>query len=187
MLKEPMLKEPILKEPILLPFFDLRVLGIFEAEELIDQEPNKWNVISLSSKVWDHPRGEWVKESPNLEKCKNLIKCNFDDIDRPYKDLTLCKERDIINCIEFAEKCIGDSLLVHCHAGQRRSPTMAILIILNNIKDKSDTPMLDACKHIFKIRDIARINQHILNLGISLIARNSEEEKAWFIESAMLR
>jgi rhodanese-related sulfurtransferase len=171
----------------ILPFFDFKILGIFEAEELVENDiPNKWNIVSIYSPHWDIDmawhRGQWIDYRPLFPKAKRLCQEKFADIDREEEDMIICTEQHIKNILRFGEECIGESILVHCHAGQSRSTAIAYLILLNALKDKVDSPSSLAMEIVIKNRRIATPNRHIINIGVPLIAKDEDTQIRWFRE-----
>ncbi len=168
-----------LASPIV-PFFELAVLSKEEAYDLTEEEPLKWCVVSIwANPLYDY--SSWFKE-PQFPRAKKVSSHHFHDIDKSSKYGQLCTKEDIKEILAFSEKCIGESLLVHCAAGISRSTATAFLILLNSIKDKCKNPAEEALAAVYKVRPIMYPNKHILEIGIPLIARNREEEIAWFRE-----
>jgi hypothetical protein len=168
---------------IIIPFFEISVLSKEEAFDLCVEEPNKWCVIS----IWANPLDSTIYSSwfgePQFSKAKKVSSHHFHDITSKSKiGGQLCTKQDIKDILSFSQKCIGESLLIHCAAGISRSTAVAFLIVLNAIKDKCKNPAEEALAAVYKIRPIMYPNKHILELGISLIARNKEEQIAWFRE-----
>lgn len=170
----------------ILPFFDFKILGLGEAEELVHHDRlDKWNVISLYSPFFDTRQawgGAWIDYKPVFPKAKRLCQHRFHDIDHEQKDMILCNEEHILDILKFSKKCIGESLLVHCHAGQSRSTAIAYLILLNVLKDKVECPSEEAMRIVRKVRSIAIPNRHIVSIGMPLIAKDEDTQIRWFRE-----
>lgn len=176
-----------MNKDIIIPFFDFRILSVYAAEDLVENDPlDKWNVVSLYSPVWDwqgcenREAGKWYCHKPLFPKAKRLCQQKFADIDEETENMILCEKKHIQDILTFSEDCIGESVLVHCHAGISRSTAISFLMILNAIKDKCHNPAEIAMREVVRIRQIAQPNRHIINIGLPLVANNQDKEIEWF-------
>lgn len=160
--------------------YNLRILDQESAWMAVVNEPYKWNVVSLWSKLWDWENQKWDEEPPEFRKAKSVCQQHFADIDVKTEDLTLCNQNHIKDILSYARKIIGQPLIVHCRAGISRSTAIAFLILLDAIKDKSEQPGADALNIVYNLRPIMQPNKHIINIGVPLVARNEGEEIKWF-------
>lgn len=175
-----------------MPFAPLRILSEYQAEVLVTEEPNKWNVVSIVSfpngyeeEIWDKVSQTFFKQKHNWPKfrgAKSFCQQYFHDIDRETEDRILCTRDHLWEIIKFGRKAQGKPLLVHCHAGISRSTAVAFLLVLDAIKDKSEQPADDALSIIYNVRRECQPNAHIIKLGIPLLARGEVEEVRWFRE-----
>lgn len=158
------------------PFSVMKILSESEALQLVEQEPNKWNVISIFSDERETPN------PPKFSFPKSIVQINFHDIDAPEGNLILCEEKHVAAALEFARGVRGEPLLIHCAAGVCRSTAMGFLVMLDALKDVSDNPAEDAIKYIKLVRPMAYPNRHVIEVGVPLIAKNDEQAVKWFRE-----
>merc|ERR1711976_655426 len=103
---------------------ELFITSLQEAKELLEQKPNFYRVVSISSPL---------DPVDDLENAKEVLYLYFDDIDKNRKknDLiqlkTVCKE-DCQKAIEFLNS--DGPLLIHCHHGKSRSTAIALGFLL---------------------------------------------------------
>jgi predicted protein tyrosine phosphatase len=57
---------------------------------------------------------------------RGVLRVKFDDITEPWRGRKLVSEADIIRILDWCRD--KDNIVVHCHAGQSRSPAVAYLI-----------------------------------------------------------
>ncbi len=173
-----------------LPFKPLKVLDQIDAQQLVNvDEPNKWNVVSLWSEhnksILDTKTGLYTPatsthEQPDFSGAKNLTQHYFHDVENLKEGGQLCSLEQIIEILAFAAKYREEPVLVHCFAGISRSPAIAILMVLHAIKETSNNPYTDALTIVWNVRPIMKPNQHILNLGVPLIAGDNDVEVKWY-------
>jgi predicted protein tyrosine phosphatase len=163
-----------------MPFSELKVLSEAEARGLCMREPNKWNVVSLWADIYNVQSGKLERIKPEFEDAKRLRQEFFHDIVRPEKDFTMCDQEHIRRILKFGRMVRGEPVCCHCAAGISRSTAVAILLVLDAIKDKSEQPFEDALDIVYRIRPIMQPNRHILEIGIPLIVRNEEEQMSWY-------
>jgi hypothetical protein len=173
-----------------MPFSEFRVFGLYEAENLLENEPDKWNVISLWSEYFDSQQrgslwtaGKIVRKQPELRGAKSIESHYFHDANYQSNDeVVLCEAKNINSILAFARSHQDEPLLVHCFAGISRSPAVAFLVMLDNIKDRSENPVEDALAIVHDERPQMFPNQHIIEIGIPLIAPDQDTEIRWFRE-----
>jgi hypothetical protein len=165
-----------------MPYSQLKVVGEEEARGIVADEPGHWNVVSIYAEKWDALKQEFVVDPPDLPGAKSMCRQHFHDITRPTSAGVLCNEEHIKEILKYSETVVGEPLLIHCHAGISRSTAIAFLILLNQIKDKSEWPIEDALSIVYKVRPYMYPNKHVIAIGIPLIVRSEQEEILWFRE-----
>lgn len=79
-----------------------------------------WAVISISD-------DETFPDIHRTEQCKGILQLNFNDIEKPQFGKILFDKKHAKSILEFAKKQVDDNLdylIVHCYAGQCRSPAI---------------------------------------------------------------
>lgn len=173
-----------------LPFSEFRVCGLPEVENLLENEPNKWNVVSIWSEYYDvELRNKiWVNgnlntSQPVLKGAKSIESHYFHDANYQSDDeVVLCDEQNIKSILSYARSHRGEPLVVHCYGGISRSTALAFLILLDNIKDVAEEPIEDALAIVHHIRPQLMPNKHIINIGLPLVAGDRDTEIKWFRE-----
>ncbi len=153
-------------------YSEFKILPQLGAKELCRREPFKWNIVSIYS-----PGPNILP--PNLLGAESITQHSFHDAEEIEEGAVLCNEYNIIDILYFSKTHTGQPLAIHCMAGISRSTATAILIILNQIKDKVDNPIEEAIKMIYSINRFMLPNHHVLKLGIKIIANNLEIEEKW--------
>lgn len=161
-----------------LPFSEFKILGQDETEELLRNEPNKWNVVSIS--IPDGCVPLWAYAQPNMKYTKSFVSVKFHDQNIPAEGVVLCEQADIQKVLNYTAGINNEPLLVHCAAGVSRSAAMAILILLERIKDLSDTAAEEVAAIVKHYRPICMPNRHILGIGIPMVARDESEAIKFF-------
>jgi predicted protein tyrosine phosphatase len=164
------------------PFSEFKICGQLEAEQVVRSEPQKWNVVSICTPQSELIQNKHLFVNSNLKKAKSFCRVHFHDASSDGMGFVLCTEEDIKKVLNYSKKINNEPLLIHCAAGISRSTAIAILILIDKIKDLSETPATDAAEIVKHYRGIAIPNKYVLDLGISLLARNNEENIRWFRE-----
>lgn len=174
-----------------LPFSALKILSQAEAEDYVNREPKKWNVISLVS-----ANGNILKQNnkivpldpPDLTQAKTSISLCFDDKSVKEYGYHLCQQSDIAKILEYVRNYYNDNLAVHCHMGVSRSSAITFLILLDYYKNKVENSIDESLKQLIRIKNwnLIHPNKYIINLGVEYIVRNSglseQTEIDWFRE-----
>lgn len=164
-----------------MPFSELKVLSEDEALDLVKRQPDKWNVVSLWADF------DWIKSDPTTKphfpKALDLCQQNFHDIINECDQMILCNQDHLKGIIKFGRKTRGQPLLVHCQAGISRSTAVAVLLILDAIKDESANPFEDALDIVYAVRPIMQPNPHILKIGLPLVAKDEYQAMSWIREA----
>lgn len=109
---------------------------------------------------------------PEESGVKQLI-LEFDDAISMRGNSKLVREEQLTQAIEFAREHRDVGLLIHCGAGERRSPAMAMIIIADRLgKDRE----ADAINHVldtYKDRDL-QPNQMVIEIGDHALERDTE-------------
>lgn len=163
-----------------MPYSELKVLSEDEAWYLHLQERDKWNIVSLWADVYNSEKGKLERIRPEFPHAKSLHQELFHDANQKEERIILADETHIRRILKFGRMIRNQPLLVHCHAGIGRSPAVAILLVLDAIKDTSKQPFEDALDIVYRVRHIMQPNSHIINIGVPLIARNEDEQRDWF-------
>lgn len=93
----------------------------------------------------------------------------FDDIEYQSKDGRSAQEAHIRSAVEFARNHKDNMLFVHCHAGQCRSPAMALAIIADRMGPGREAEAVDALK---VVRRWATPNKWVVELADKVLCRN---------------
>ena len=104
----------------------LAVSSIAELPKLLDLDKNFWNVVSIRE-----PR---VLKSDWLRNAKQYLEVFFEDReDLPDFPSRPPRSEDVAVMFEFVDAHLGEPVLVHCLAGQSRSPAFALGVIVRGL------------------------------------------------------
>jgi predicted protein tyrosine phosphatase len=90
--------------------------------------------------------------------------------------LIAARPQDIQNALEFAREVGDEPLLIHCYAGVSRSPAIAWLILYEKLKESPDA-VRQSFEIVRRLRPVLVPNQHVLRLGIMLLAPKETREQ----------
>ncbi len=127
-----------------MPYSELRVLSQDEAWLLHCQEQDKWNIVSLYADVYNSNSGKLERVAPEFPHAKSMCQELFHDAVRKEDGIILAEEQHIRRILKFGKTIRNQPLMVHCHAGIGRSPAVAILLVMDAIKEFSKSPFEDA-------------------------------------------
>lgn len=169
-----------------LPFAALKILSQSDAQDHVNNEPKKWNVISITSVngAYYKATGKVVGlDKPNLKNAKDFKSIHFDDIQKELEHLVLCNKWHIGIILDYARKLYDtdEAVIIHCHAGISRSSAITYLILLDYLKDKSPNLIDDALQLLIQIKSWELIipNRYIIGLGIHMLAKDAGQEMEW--------
>lgn len=94
---------------------------------------------------------------------------SFDDVELETKDNKSVQNFHIKNALEFARKHQNRMILIHCHAGQCRSPAIALAIIADRMGRGREAEAVDALK---VVRRWATPNKLVVNVADKMMQRN---------------
>jgi predicted protein tyrosine phosphatase len=141
----------------------LTVSSIPELPRLLDFDKNFWNVVSIRE-----PR---VPKPECLRNAKRYIEVFFEDReDLPDFPSRPPRSEDVAVMFEFVDAHPEEPVLVHCLAGQSRSPAFALGVIVRGLIrsnwDKNNTQPLvtHASDLLLQIRPQSRPNVLLLQL-----------------------
>lgn len=143
---------------------ELVIKGQAEAENLIKNEPDKWNVISIREPF--HPE-------PVLTGNRSLHSCVFEDVQTEAGQHghgpRISHVESILRAVDRAE---SGPLLVHCWAGRSRSTAVGLVLLVRALWEQGiDGAELvrDSVGTLLAIRPQAVPNALVLRLGLQLI------------------
>jgi predicted protein tyrosine phosphatase len=93
----------------------------------------------------------------------------FDDIESPAGDIRAVSEHHVKNALEFARTHQNRMVLVHCHAGQCRSPAIALAIIADRMGQGREIEAVVALK---VVRRWATPNKLVVQIADKVLHRN---------------
>jgi predicted protein tyrosine phosphatase len=94
------------------------------------QAPSKVEEISATHMISLLDPGAYIKTPPSI-KPTNHLTLGFHDIEEPAKGRRGPSESDISQLLEFSRAWNGNGpIVVHCHAGVSRSPTAALIMLV---------------------------------------------------------
>jgi len=129
--------------------FQLRIEGVVGAKFLLDGGWPTRAVSLLAPKL----RG-WEPRGPH-----HLIQ-RFEDIDSPHKDWVPPSMDFIVQALTFTQGLTDrDKLLVNCHMGCRRSPALALGVLIQHGMSPTE-----AYAHVKQVRPMANPNHFMTRL-----------------------
>ncbi|WP_372369743.1 dual specificity protein phosphatase family protein [Candidatus Uabimicrobium sp. HlEnr_7] len=134
---------------------DLVVLSAKEAQSKINNTPNIYRVVSISS-----------PEFPiSLQRTKELLELRFDDVeeDDDIFPHVLATEEHCSLALRFLQK--GGLRILHCRAGISRSSALCLGYLLSEMSYKS------AVNQLAKIRPQANPNRHTLGIMCKILEK----------------
>ena len=106
---------------------------------------------------------------------KQLI-LEFDDAISLRGNTKLVSEEQLTQAIEFAREHQDAKLLIHCGAGERRSPAVAMVIIADRLGKGREEDAINYVLDTYKDRDL-QPNEHVIEVGDHALER--ETDFAW--------
>lgn len=164
------------------PFPVVKILSESDAIDIVNKDPNKYNVVS----IWSGGGGKHGNERPEHRNAKTLCQQRFHDInctewEAQSQKLILCSKWHIKTILDYAKTKYNEPLIIHCHAGISRSSAITFLILLDYYKNKSENPIDISLEHLNAVKHWSQIipNKHIISLGIHILAKNAGQEMEW--------
>lgn len=105
---------------------------------------------------------------PNSANTDHLVLV-FDDIEHASQNGRSVKESHLRSALEFARKHEDNMLFIHCHAGQCRSPAIALAIIADRMGPGREAEAVDALK---VVRRWSTPNRLVVELADKVLGRN---------------
>lgn len=112
---------------------------------------------------------------PEDSGVKQLI-LEFDDAISMRGNTKLVREEQLTQAIEFAREHRDSALLIHCGAGERRSPAMAMVIIADRLGKGREEDAINYVLDTYKDRDL-QPNECVIEVGDHALER--ETDFAW--------
>ena len=144
---------------------DLFIADIFEAEDLVRQNPGVFRVLSILNP------GSWTRFS----KAREFLLLEFHDLTPDELQMKpdpskyrLATKQQCQQALDFLNG--GGKRLVHCNAGKRRSTAIALGYLLQNIPNRQQ-----AVETLFRIRPIASPNQYVLKLACEILEYSDDD------------
>jgi predicted protein tyrosine phosphatase len=141
----------------------LAISSIPELPRLLDFDRNFWNVVSIRE-----PR---VPKPECLRNAKRFLEVFFEDReDSPDFPSRPPRSEDVAVMFEFVDAHPGEPVLVHCLAGQSRSPAFALGVIVRGLiqsgwnPDNTQSIVGHASDLLLQIRRQSRPNGLLLEL-----------------------
>lgn len=104
---------------------------------------------------------------PPSEKTDHLV-LSFDDIEYSSVNGRSAQEKHLRYALEFARKHEDNMLYIHCHAGQCRSPAIALAVIADRMGPGREAEAVDALK---VVRRWATPNKLVVELADKVLGR----------------
>lgn len=142
---------------------ELFITSLQEAKQLLEQQPNFYRVVSISSPL---------DPVDDLENAKEVLYLYFDDIDKIRKKNTIIQLKTVSqeDCQKALEFLNGDGpLLIHCHHGKSRSTAIALGFLLQ----KNDN-YEQAIEELLRLKPWATPNEYIVELMCSIFNRSNQ-------------
>lgn len=147
---------------------ELAVRGQVEAEDLLQREPGRWQVISIREP--NHPES-------NLDGALTVHRCIFEDVQTEAGQHGHGpRSAHVESMVKAVDRQRPGPLLIHCWAGVSRSPAVALTLVVRGLWNQGlDGPMLtqQALETLRAIRPQAAPNPLVLRLGLQLFAPSS--------------
>lgn len=100
----------------------------------------------------------------------------FDDLDFEHPRAVAVREDQLGAALEFARRFQSGKLLLHCHAGQCRSPGIALAVIAERMGIGRER---EAVAALLRIRASAAVNLLVLDRADRLLQRDGALKAAW--------
>lgn len=149
------------------------VCALQDLESITRRDPDLWNLISiLDTSTPPVPANGFLKR----------MRVTLDDLDQADSTKTILPEvhapsRQIEEVFRFADLTWGEPLLVHCKFGESRSPAMALLLMIRDMKLDGYAPgecAISSKEFLLKIRPRAKPNSLILESGLRMLYDDTE-------------
>jgi predicted protein tyrosine phosphatase len=101
------------------------------------------------------------------EQVAQLI-LRFDDISEPNDDFVLPDEGSVRSALEFGRRFANEKMMIHCHAGSRRSPAIALAILADRLGAGMEA---QAVARMFEIAEWSSPNMEVIRLADSVLER----------------
>ena len=168
-----------IKNQYKLPFTSIKILSEYETEELVNNEPKKWHVVS----IWSGSGGKHGDLQPKHLGAKSLCQERFHNLQREDKKLILCKKCHIEAILDYCRNLYdaNESIIFHCSLGINRSSALCFLILLDYLKNKFENPVEDALNLLINIKswNVIYPNKYIIGLGMNILAKTVNQELEW--------
>jgi len=162
-----------------LPFTSIKILSEYETEELVNNEPGKWHVVS----IWRGDREGDRNLQPKHHGAKSFCQKIFHNIQREEKNLILCNKWHIETVLDYCRNLYdtNESIIFHCSSGINRSSALCYLVLLDYLKEKFENPVEDALNLLINIKswNVIYPNKYIIGLGMNLLAKTVNQELEW--------
>lgn len=112
---------------------------------------------------------------PVGNRARQLV-LSFDDLDFDDRRSQVAREQHVMAAVTFARGFSAGRLLVHCHAGQCRSPALALAIIADRMGPGREGEAVDA---LLTIRPTSVPNLLVVALADRVLGRGGALKEAW--------